>query len=755
MFKSRRSIENAKAILVFGVLVLMFMVAIGALINWQIVRGEELKVSATNQSLVPTELSAMRGTIYDATGDKILAQSASVWNVALDSNYIDQNSQDKELLASGLASILGLEYDYVYERASLESNFTYIAKKIESDTRDQILTFLDENDIGGSVILEDDYKRYYPYGSTASVVIGFTGSDNTGLAGLEYEYNDILSGTTGQMVSFKNAHGTDMPFQYEQFIAPESGSDLILTIDETVQSIVEKHLREGIEKYEAKEGATAVVMDVNTGAIIALATGSDFDLNDPFTIADEEVLAEINEIPDEEQSAALNEALQKQWRNKAVSDTYYPGSVFKPITGSAALETAAIDLNTTFTCTGSHIAYSGADPIACWNSYGHGTQTVAQAISNSCNPFMMQMADKLGIEDFYSYFEAFGFSDVTGIDLPGETKGVARTDETMDYLDLMVYSFGQNFGVTPIQMITAMSAVANGGYIVQPHVVDKVLDEEGNVVQEADTTYKRQVISEETSKAMSEILHETATTGTAKNGNVPGYKIAGKTGTSEKIDKWVLDPTQPKEYVVSYCGFAPADDPQYACLVYYDEPSNAAGSGQAAPTFSAIMREVLPYLGVEMDLEDDEGLGLSQVIVPSVLGLTVEEAKSAIEEKGLEVEVYGDDSDEKVVLAQTPSGGTLVQQDGQVIIYTEENLSGENLVEVPDFTGKTVSECNELISSLGLQMMFSGASSSGQLLAENQDIPAGSLVEPATVITITFIDYSGGETTTETAVIDN
>ncbi len=751
MFKSRRSIENAKAILVFGVMLILFLVAIGALVNWQIVRGEELKIRATNQSLVPTELSAMRGTIYDATGDKILAQSASVWNVALDSNYIEQNSQDKELLASGLASILGLEYDYVYERASLESNFTYIAKKIESNTRDQILTFLDENEIGGSVILEDDYKRYYPYGSTASVVIGFTGSDNSGLAGLEYEYNELLSGTTGQMVSFKNAHGTDMPFQYEQFIAPESGNDLILTIDETVQSIVEKHLREGIEKYEAKEGATAVVMDVNTGAIIALATGSDYDLNDPFTIADEDVLKEINAMPDEEQSAAINDALQTQWRNKAVSDTYYPGSVFKPITGSSALETGAITSDTTFTCTGSYVPYEGADPISCWHTLGHGTQTIEQAISNSCNPFMMQMADQLGIQEFYSYFEAFGFADVTGIDLPGETQGVARTGDEMDYLDLMVYSFGQNFGVTPIQMITAMSAVANGGYIVQPHVVDKVIDEEGNVVQEADTTYKRQVISEETSKEMAEIMQEAATNGTAQNGNVPGYKIAGKTGTSEKIDKWVLDPTQPKEYIASYCGFAPADDPQYACLVYYDEPTDASGSGQAAPTFSSIMREILPYLGVEMSLED----GIEQVVVPSVLGLSVEEAKTAIEEKGLEWEVFGDDSEEMTVLAQTPSSGTLVLESGQVIIYTEENLINENLVKVPDFTGKTVSECNELITSSGLQMMFSGASSTGYLLAENQDVVAGSMVEPGTVITITFIDYSSGETTTETAIIDN
>ncbi len=747
MGKNKRSMANKKALIVFLVVILMFIYAISALVKWQLVMGEELKTLTLEQSLRSTELSAMRGTIYDTTGDKILAQSASVWDVVLDPNQFGSDTAKKDITASGLASILGLEYEYIRERLDRVSNYEKIASRIEVDTRDTILTFLSENEIETGVTLEDNYKRYYPYGSTASVVIGFTGSDNIGLEGLEYQYNDLLSGTTGQMVSFKNAIGLDMPVQYDQLIEAEAGHDLVLTIDETVQSIVEKHLQEGIEQYKVEEGATAVVMDVNTGAIIALATGSDYDLNDPYEITDEAVIAEINELPDEEQSAAIYAAQQEQWRNKAVSDTYYPGSVFKPVSSSMALDSGAITLDTTFECTGSHTPVSGGSNISCWYVYGHGVQTVREGVSNSCNPFMMQMAERLGIDMFYEYFQAFGFTEKTGIDLPGEATGVHRTGDEMDATDLAVYAFGQNFGITPIQMITATAAVANGGYLVQPHVVDRVLDSDGNIVQQADTSYKRQVISTEVATEMADIMYETATIGSAKNGNVPGYKIAGKTGTSEKIDEWARDPDEPKGYIVSYCGFAPADDPQYACLVYFDEPTEgkASSSLQAAPTFSLMMKEILPYLGVEMDLSGDDGSGVSQVSVPDVLGKTLEEAKEIVEEKGLSFEVYGDDSDTMTIVAQTPSAGTLVQSDGQVILYTEADHAGENMVEVPDFTGMTVSACNEEIASLGLQMMYSGAATSGTLLAGNQDIPAGSLVEPGTVITITFLDQNAAD----------
>ena len=745
--KSKKAVMWIKTLVITVILLVVgFGLAIGYLAHWQIVEGENLKTQAMNQSLKTTSITAMRGTIYDASG-KVLAQSASVWTVALEPNYID-DEETKKVIADGLSKILGLEYDFVYEKASQNTYFTYVERKIETEVKDEILKFLDEHDIDQGVRLIEDYKRYYPYGTTASVVLGFTGTDNNGLSGLELYYDKELSGTAGRMVSLKNAVGEDMPFQYEQLVSAENGYDLVLTIDETVQSIVEKYLNEAAEQYSVKNGAAAILMDVNTGAIKAMAVSGGFDCNDPFTVFDEELRLAIDELPPEEQNEVYTDALNHQWRNKAVSDTYVPGSVFKMISGSIGLDSGAITTNTTFSCNGSYVAYPGTEPINCWVSPSyHGVETIREGICNSCNPFMMQMAAVTGPKTFYNYFYAFGLTDTTGIDLPGESSSFYYTESELKPVELATESFGQGFTATPLQMITACASIANGGYIVQPHVVDKILDSDGNIVESADTNYKRQVISSETSEIMIDILKENATTGSGKNGYVEGYRVCGKTGTSEKVAEHIANPDAPMEYIASFCGFAPAEDPQYILLVFLDEPDRSIASGgvMAAPVFSKIMAEVLPYLGVEAQYTEEES-EKNDKTAPYVIGMTLKEAHDAIDEADLYYSVYGDSSDENaVVLMQVPSAGSTVPSGGKIILYLDKDLSESEMSEVPDFVGKTLSECNDLANQAGIQILMSGASTNIQLQAQSQSIKPGTKVRPGTVVTVQFVDLSGLE----------
>ncbi len=793
----RKTIVITSVLIFFG-----FGVVVANLIHWQLVRGEELHASAVDQSLQSTELTPLRGTIYDATG-KVLAQSASVWTVALEPNYIDQEEGDDVKIATCLSEVLGLDYEDVLEKTHQNSYFVYVKRKIETELRDEINAKIEEMEIGRGILLQEDYKRYYPYGSTASTVLGFTGTDNQGLAGLEIQYDEELTGTAGRLVSAKNAIGIDMPFQYDQYIEKNDGYNLILTIDETVQSIVEKHLAEGLEMWGALEGGTAVVMDVNTGAIIALSTKGDYNPNDPFTISEEAEAAipeiveegvedalekeeqEINTLQlavdtaeTEEELAEAKEALEsydrmtsediaelrvtledeayaaaqnKQWRNKAVSDTYYPGSVFKMITGSMALEENVATEETTYTCTGQWDFGGGIDPISCWNHNGHGLETFVDGICNSCNPYMIWLGQKLGRQTFFDYFEAFGFTKTTGIDLPGEASSLYYDVDGLNVVELATESFGQNFSITPIQMITAMCAVANGGYLVQPHVVDRIVDSDGNVVETTDTSYKRQVISEDVSERMTQILLRNATSESGKNGYVPGYRIAGKTGTSEKVALYWQEKAEGidrgMQYIVSYGGYAPADDPQYALLVFYDEPQigGASGGSQAGPIFAAIMEEILPYLGVDPQYTEEEYENLADE-APNVIGMTIGEAKQQLEEQGYGytvVDYTGENEDEQTVYTQVPSPGASIPQGGTVALYVAEPEE-ESYVEVPNFVGCSLDDCNYLANISGVQIVISGSGSSGY--AQGQDIAAGTRVKRGSVIKVSFVSSGGVET---------
>lgn len=733
-----------------------FGAAAASLFHWQVVRGEELSAKALEQSLRSTTLPAMRGSIYDATGTKVLAQSASVWTVVLEPAYLAEDEGMRRTVAAGLSRILGLDEAKLYEQTGdYSSYYTVVKRKVETDVREQIVQFKQENGIENGIRLIDDYKRYYPYGTVASNVLGFTGSDNQGLEGLEVYYESELSGSAGRLVAAKNGFGTDMPFEYEQVVEAENGYDLVLTIDETVQSIMEKYLAEGIEKFKVKNGAVAVMMDVNTGGILGLATHPNYDPNDPFTILDKNLLAEIEALPEEERGEAENQAQHIQWRNKGVSDTYYPGSVYKMCVGSMGIEEGLITEESQFTCSGGFPVEGMDEPIHCWKTSGHGSETFREGLCNSCNPWFMHIGELLKVPAFCKYRESFGFTEKTGIDLPGESGSLYHDEDTMSFPDLMVESFGQNFSITPIQMITACAAVANGGYLVRPHVVDRIVDSGGNIVKTADTSYRRQVISESTSKTVADILKQNAASGTARGGYVAGYRICGKTGTSEKVAKHNedlrTDPSAQMTYIASYCGFAPAEEPRYALLVFFDEPDGEAnggftgGNAVAGPIFSAMMQEILPYLGVEVEYSEDE-YNEMYMASPKVVGMSISQAQAALEEQGLKYDIVGDGSDwDNIVAEQIPEAGSTVPKGGTVVLYTSGYDMDEALVEVPDFSRQPLGDADFLAVVNGLQISVNGSRDEGTVVML-QATPAGDMVKKGTVITLTFAEELNTET---------
>lgn len=749
--------------LMCALLIVGFGAAAVSLFHWQILRGEELKSAAMEQSLRSTGLPAMRGTIYDATGTKVLAQSASVWTVVLEPHYLAEDENLRRTVANGLSEILELDAGELYEQTGeAGSYYTVIKRKVETEVRDKINEFKEKNNIDNGIRLIADYKRYYPYGTVASNVLGFTGMDNSGLGGLEMYYEEELSGSAGRLIAAKNAFGTDMPFEYEQIVEPENGYDLVLTIDETVQSVLEKYLAEGIEKFKVKNGAVAVMMDVDTGGILGLATRPNFDPNDYQTIIDENLLKEIEAVPEgDEREAAEEEAMNIQWRNKAVSDTYYPGSVYKMCTGSMGIEEGIITEETTYTCNGFEKFEGLKDPIHCWNHSGHGTTTFREGLCNSCNPWFMHIGAELGPERFCRYREAFGFEDRTGVDLPGEADSILHAEEDMGKVELVVESFGQNFSITPIQMITACCAVANGGNLVRPHVVDRIMDQDGNIVKSADTSYRRQVISESTSETITDILRQNVASGTARGGYVSGYRVCGKTGTSEKVDKHnqdlLKDPQARMTYIASYCGFAPAEDPKYALLVFFDEPDDlenggyTAGNAIAGPIFSAIMQELLPYLGIEVMYTDDEYNEQRDTAAPNVVGMTLEEAMEKLDEAGLAYDIEGEGRDEGwsryTVSEQIPEAGTSVPQDGKVVLYTTGYDVNDILVEVPDFFQQGPYDAEFTAAMSDLQITING-SRDEECRVMLQAIKPGEKVKKGTVVTLTF----GSKVNTDTYV---
>lgn len=730
-------LRQRTAILILLILVLGFGAAVLRLTYLTTVQSSELQESAVDLQLADTTVSAKRGTIYDANGN-VLAESASVWQVVM-SPVNFKNDKQRQAAAKGLSEIFDLEYNDVLDDTKQQSHYVVVKRRIESDEREKVLELIDtlkkDYSCSGVIQLLDDYKRYYPKNSLASSVIGFTGSDDQGLEGIEYEYDSYLSGTPGRIITAQNARGTDMPFRYEQNVESEDGNNVYLTIDETIQSICEKYMQKGVEDNNVLNKGVCIAMDVNTGAILAMVTTDGYDLNNPYELSAKDK-KKIKSTPKKKQAEAESAALSNMWRNKAVADTYMPGSVFKMCVASAALEENLVNEKTSFTCTGS-ISVEG-ETIHCSNISGHGTQNFVEVISNSCNPAFIQIGQMLGAGKFRQYYQGFGFSDKTGIDLPGEAEDSFWKEGKMGGVDLAVASFGQNFTITPIQMITACAAVSNGGYVVQPHVVSKITDSKGNVIKSVDKKIKRQVISDDTSKKMNEYLEYNTERQGAAAGYISGYKVAGKTGTTEKRGVTKVESSFSEDYISSFCGYAPADDPQIAMLVFFDTPDGDAyyGSQVSSPVFINIMSEVLPYLDVKTSYTDEE-LGYADASAGDYTGVSVDEAKTAVEADGFTATVKGNGS---TVISQIPTVSSGLQKGGSIVLYTDSNSQSET-VSVPSLIGLSPDEVNDVASAYGLNVSFSGATTSSGT-SSSQNVEAGTSVSPGTVITVSFADSS-------------
>ena len=732
-----------------------FVVLAARLYYLQIVRHDELEARAIAQQVRETTVSAPRGTIYDAKGE-VLAMSAGVDTIYLSPAEIAQNNEDAGAIAAGLAEILGLDYDAVYAKTqNTRSWYEVVARKVEEDVATAVREFKEEGGYTG-IKLEADTKRYYPNGSLAAHVIGFVGTDNTGLGGIEAKYDKVLSGTNGYVMRSTTAAGTDMLYtSWEDYFDAVPGSDMVLTIDAGIQYYVEKHLAQAVEDYDIQNGAAAICMEVDTGAILAMASLGNFDLNDYQTISGE-AMAEIDAAAsgDAERAELIAAAQQLQWRNKAISDTYEPGSTFKIITLAMALEEGVVDMNSSFYCGGSTSVLGRNTPVRCWKSGGHGSQTLTQAVQHSCNVAFVNIGQRIGEERFYDYAEAFGFFErtgdssaqltgTTGIDLGGESGSIWWSEDVFcnpeNLSQLAAASFGQTFNITPLQLITAVSACVNGGYLMQPYLVQSTTSPDG-AVTEHDSTPVRQVISEETSAKVRQILEQVvgdSTEGTGRNAYVAGYRIGGKTGTSTKTTEEIAGN---KEYIVSFIGFAPADDPQIALLVLLDNPSSESGiyvsGGQmAAPVVGKMMADILPYLGLEPEYSDSE-LQTMDRAVPDVMGLSIAEAQSKLAESGLSCRVIGSGG---AVTSQLPAANSVIASGSEVLLYADAAPTGGG--SVPNLNGMTYSQAREALAAMGL---FIGSDSSvtdaDNQLVSGQDIRAGTSAKAGTVITVTLYE---------------
>ncbi|MBR0423763.1 MAG: PASTA domain-containing protein [Clostridia bacterium] len=723
-----------RSLIVLGFLVFFgFPVLALRLITLQLFQGDFLQQMASEQQLADTKTSAMRGSIYDRNM-KPLAQSATVWNVVLEPAYIN-SEEKKEIICTGLSEILDIPLEKLRELSKKNSCYTVIKRKIDSTTKNKIIEFKNNHKISNGIRLIEDFKRFYPYGKFAAPLIGFTGADSQGLSGIEAYYEKILKGEPGRIVTARNAIGTEMPFDYEQIMPSKPGQNLKLSIDETIQRIMEKTVEEGIINNQVKNRGAAIAMDVKTGEILGMAVKGDFDPNEPFKIADPEEEARIEKLPEEQKAKEKSEALSKQWRNKAVSDTYYPGSVFKMVTASMGLELDVVNEQSTFTCNGSIQPVKGAQTISCHETRGHGTQNFVESLCHSCNPAFIMLGQRIGVENFFNFYKLFGFHNKTDIDLPGESNDIFfNKDGKMNLTDLAVASIGQNFGITPIQMITAAATIANGGNLVQPHVVKEILDENGNIVKTIDPVIKRKVISEKTSRRVIDMLHKNATDGAARNAYIPGYRVAGKTGTAEKIG--LSEPGQ-KDYISSFCGFAPADDPKIVMLVFFDTPKgkNYYGSAVAAPVFTKAMQDILPYMGIEKIYTEQEREKLGNK-TPNTIGKSIGEAKNMAVKAELKPVVIGSG---ETVLSQIPSPSEQVVQGGTIVLYTD-NESKSKTVKVPKLTGLSLFEVNKTSHAANLNVKLSGQNlTESNVLSSTQSIPEGTEVPPGTSITVGFI----------------
>lgn len=692
-------------------------------------------------------VSANRGSIYDCNG-KILAQSTTVYTVAIDPAGIDaikdpaEKERQKKVIADCLSEKLGVDRQMIldkYEKTSRRQE--NIATKVEKQVWDEINAYLTEQEIGYNLVFaQNDTKRFYPQNELAAAVIGFTNAEGDGQYGVELQYNDYLAGVDGKIISATDANGKEMPYKNDKMYEAQNGNSLYLTLDVTLQHYLEKALESTVSDFNPQNRTCGIIMEAKTGAIKAMASVPGFDLNDRTTIYSELDRAKLAEITNEEEHDELYAALrEKQWKNKAISERYYPGSVFKVITGSSALEEKVISLNSTFNC-GMTINVAGT-PFNCWANYSHGTQDFTTAMTNSCNPAFVQIGQALGAESFCKYFAAYGLTEPTGIDLPSEATSLYVPYSRMGPVELGSCSFGQTTTLTPIQMITAYAAVINGGKLVTPYVVDKIVDSNGNVVKKAEPNIRRQVISEETSAQMRQVLEDVVNTKNGSNAYIQGYKIGGKSGTSqnqEENNRLNRDDI----YVSSYCAFAPADDPEIIILIMVDWPTGKDyyGSVVAAPAVADVLKEALPYLGYYPEYTEEE-LAQMDITLPDVVEQSVTTASDTLTSLGLNPVVIGSGEE---VTGQIPARGESVRRNGKVILYTDEEYE-EKTAEVPDLTGMTLSQANETLAAYDLNLKVSGGAAQREgALATLQNYTPGASVPKGTIVEVVFVVKSDG-----------
>lgn len=741
--------------------IVAFLVLAARLYVLQIRDHDKYEQLAISQQLRETGSSAERGTIYDCNMN-ILAMSADVENVYLSPAEIAMYKEDPQLIADGLSEILGLDREEILKKTENNGSwYVTVARKIEKETADKVRAFKKEHSLKG-VRLENDTKRYYPYSSLACHVIGFVGTDNIGLDGIEAQYDSALCGTAGKYMRATNAYGTDLLFErYEGYEGAEDGLDLVTTIDLTIQHYIEKTLDQAVEDYDIQNGAGAIAMDVKTGKILAMASVGGYDLNNFLDVSDDAKAAIDGAQTQEEKDQLLADAQRLQWRNKMLSDTYEPGSTFKIITLSMALEDGKVGLNDSFFCGGSVQVPGRTSPVRCWKTTGHGSQNLTQAVQHSCNAAFVNIGLRIGAESFYKYCDAFGFLTLTGdrteqltaktgIDLGGESGSIWWSEDTFysekNKSQLAAASFGQTFTITPLQLITAVSACVNGGYLMQPYVVESLLDSDGNTVYNHKPTVVRQVISEQTSKTVCSILEQVVgdpNDGTGRNAAVAGYRIGGKTGTSEKVSYEAQ--TGKKEYIVSFVGFAPADDPQIAILVLLDSPGPASGvyvsGGQmAAPTVGKMFADILPYMGIEPQY-DDEADRSADKTVPNLKGLSVDEAKQKLSENGFSCRVIGSGS---IVTTQLPVANAVIADGSTVIIYADADPS-PGLETMPGLDGMSYADAVQLLSGYGIFIKSSTAiTDAASQRIHTQSIESGSAVKHGTIVEVTLLSDDDG-----------
>lgn len=742
--------------LVFVVCPVMLVVLVYVVVNlfnWSVVRGEEMEGRAARQQLSDSTIKATRGTIYD-TNMNVLAQSATAWNVIIDPATIDEefdkqiasaqeNGQQvptkeslQQQMASDLAGALGLNVEDVLEQMSYTNRrYRKIADRADRSAINALLEVLDEKDYVG-VSTEVSTKRYYPYSTLASSVIGFCNSEDTGIYGLEAQYDDVLSGTDGRIITAQDALQDALPTTYERTYDAVDGYSIVTTIDTVIQQYIESALQSAVDQYQPEGGAAIIVMDTNTGGILGLASYPNYDLNDPYTILDSYTLQQIDLLEtEEEKSAARAEARETQWQNKTITDTYEPGSVFKIVPASAALEEGTATVNSTYYCNGvvEFKDGSGTLSIHCHNRSGHGQESFIQAVVNSCNPAFMEIGQGLGQDRFFEYYQAYGLTEKTGIDLPAERVGVYY-DETMSNISLASCSFGQSNTVTPLQMLTAAVAGVNGGYLLTPRVVDRVIDQDGNTVEEFGTEVKRQVISEETSAIMRDGLEQVVSANGGTNASVAGYRIGGKSGTAQILTNTVEEGEE-EMYVFSYFVFAPADDPQVAALVLIDSPTQGDTSYAntvVGPLASTVMSDILPYLDIGTTYTDEE-LANQEVSVPTgLVGADLATAEAKLRSQGLEAYIIGDGEN---VIDVYPEESSRVPNESTIVLYTEG--SEISTVTMPNVLGLTPTQASQTLGSYGLNVRISGgAANNTKARVVSQEYEAGTTLTRGTVVEI-------------------